>query len=139
MSDFEKDQLLEAGLGEKEVEFSSLNMAFEEVKEVLLEEFPRLKGGGGFQFLKGLPNSRSLEPLSKAFYTLLRVLKQRVGQGRTYIRRCVVPQEYCNLLCPQVCNKNYGCVFLNHYSKSGRSPVGSDTSDAAFLEVNTFV
>lgn len=85
-SDFEKDQLLEAGLGEKEVEFVSLDMAFDEVKDVLFDVFPRLKDGGGFQFLKGVSNSRSLEPLSKAVYTSLRVLKQRVGQGRTYIR-----------------------------------------------------
>jgi hypothetical protein len=86
MSDFEKDQLLEAGLGEKEVELFALDMTFEEVKEVLVEEFPHLKDGGGFQFLKGVPNSRSLEPLSKAVYSSLKVLKQRVGQGRTYIR-----------------------------------------------------
>lgn len=86
MSDFEKDQLLEAGLGEKEIEFFSLDMEFDEVREVLLEEFPRLKDGGGFLLMKGVPNSRSLEPLPKAVYLNLKALKQRVGQARTYIR-----------------------------------------------------
>ena len=86
-TDAEKDELLEAGLGEKEVEFVfSDDMDFNGVKEVLFQAFPRLQDGGGFQFLKGVGNSRTLEPLSKMVYTSLKVLKQRVGQGRTYIR-----------------------------------------------------
>ena len=86
-TDAEKDELLEAGLGEKEVEFVfSDDMDFDGIKEVLFQAFPRLEDGGGFQFLKGVGNSRALEPLSKMVYTSLKVLKQRVGQGRTYIR-----------------------------------------------------
>ena len=84
--DFEKDELMEAGLGEKEVEFGSYDMGFTEIKEVLYEEFPRLQEGGGFQLLKCTANSRVLEPLSKTVYTSLKILRQRVGQGRTYIR-----------------------------------------------------
>ena len=86
ISDYERDQLLDASLGEKEVEFYSLDMGFEAVKEVLFEVFPRLQEAGGFQFLKCTANKRTLEPLSRAVYTSLRVLKQRVGQARTYIR-----------------------------------------------------
>ena len=83
--DFEKDELVEAGLGEKEVEFGSYDMGFTEIKEVLCEEFLRLREGGGFQLLKCAANSRVLEPLSKTVYTSLKILRQRVGQGRTYI------------------------------------------------------
>ena len=82
-SDFEKD---EAGLGEREIEFFSQDMGFDGIKDVLFNEFPCLQDGGGFQLLKGVANSRSLEPLSKMVYTSLKVLRQRVGQGRTYIR-----------------------------------------------------
>lgn len=85
-SDLEKDELLEAGLGEKEIEFFSQDMSFEDIKDVLYDEFPRLRDGGGFQLLKGVANSHKLEPLSKMVYTSLKVLRQRVGQGRTYIR-----------------------------------------------------
>ena len=55
-------------------------MGFDGIKDI---EFPRLQDGGGFQLLKGVANSRSLEPLLKLVHT---VLRQRVGQGRTYIR-----------------------------------------------------
>ena len=84
--DFEKDELVEAGLGEKEVEFGSYDMGFTEIKEVLYEEFPCLREGGGFQLLKCAANTRVLEPLSNMVYTSLKILRQRVGQGRTYIR-----------------------------------------------------
>lgn len=79
LSDYEKDQLLEAGLGEREVEFYYQDMSFEDVKSVLFDAFPRLRDGGGFQFFKCAANKRILEPLSKLVYTSLRVLKQRVG------------------------------------------------------------
>ena len=52
----------------------------------MLDHFPRLKDGGGFQLLKCIPNSRTLEKLSMAVHTSLTLLKQRVGSSRTYIR-----------------------------------------------------
>ena len=55
-------------------------------KELLLESFPKLKDGGGYQLLKGLPNSRNLEILSLVVHTSPGLLKQRVGNSRTYIR-----------------------------------------------------
>ena len=47
--------------------------------------FPRLKESGGFQLLRGLPNSRAMEVLSMAVHTSPSLLKQCVGNARTYI------------------------------------------------------
>lgn len=85
-TDWEKDELFQAGLGEKEISFTTLDMNATEFKGLLLESFPRLKDGGGYQLMKGLPNSRNLEVLSMAVHTSPNLLKQRVGNSRTYIR-----------------------------------------------------
>lgn len=54
MTDYDKEELYQAGLGEKEIAFESLKMSQQQFKDLLLKEFPRLKDGGGFQLLKGL-------------------------------------------------------------------------------------
>jgi len=82
---WEKDELQEAGLGEKEVEFDRIDLEASEFREVLIKEFPKLDGGGGYQLFKGVPNSRELEVLSKLAHSSLDILKQRVGNARTYI------------------------------------------------------
>ena len=51
-TDVEKDDLLEAGLGEKVVEFPSLDATAEEFREVLYDVFPKLKEGGGYQLCR---------------------------------------------------------------------------------------
>ena len=84
--DADKEELYQAGLGEKEVAFETLDISQVEFRNLLLEHFPRLKEGGGFQLLKGLPNSRNMEVLSMAVHTSPAMLKQRVGVSRTYIR-----------------------------------------------------
>ena len=63
-SDVEKDDLLRASLGEKEVSFESLELSADEFKKVLFEAYPQLEAAGGFQFFKCVQNSRQLEPLS---------------------------------------------------------------------------
>ena len=85
-TDYEKDLLYQDGLGEKEVAFPSLEMDSASFKELILTTFPKLSDGGGFLFLKCLPNSRKLEILSTTVYTTPSILKQRVGNSRTYIR-----------------------------------------------------
>ena len=79
----DKDELFAASLGEKEID---LDASSEEFQEILLQAFPQLGEGGGYQFLKCLPNSRLLEPLSGLVMTSPAMLKQRVGTARTYIR-----------------------------------------------------
>ena len=84
--DADKDELLRAGLGEKEIKFYDLNIEAEEFRDLLYKEFPSLKKGGGFQFLKCLPNSRNLQLLSSSTLSSPLALKTRIGAGRTYIR-----------------------------------------------------
>ena len=63
-SEAEKDDLFEAGLGEKEVEFDQLDISADEFKQILFDAFPKLQDAGGYQICKCIPNSRKLEPLS---------------------------------------------------------------------------
>lgn len=85
-TDFAKDELCRAGLGEKEVVFPSLDMDADGFKEVLFNYFPKLREGGGYQMLKCLPNSRKLDVLSMSVYRSPSSLKERVGNARTYLR-----------------------------------------------------
>ena len=85
-TDIEKDDLLEAGLGEKCVEFSSLDIDGEQFRDKLYSEFPKLREGGGFQMCQCLPNSRQLEVLTSVTHALPSILKERVGNARTYLR-----------------------------------------------------
>lgn len=57
-----------------------------EFKEVILEEFPKLRDGGWYMLFKCTPNTRTLEPLSETVLSSPKVLKERVGTSRTYIR-----------------------------------------------------
>ena len=68
-TELEKDELFEAGLGVHEVEFDSLDLTAEDFCDVMCESYPQLKGCGGYMFFKCTPNSRKLEPLSKAVYS----------------------------------------------------------------------
>ena len=85
-TDTEKDDLLEAGLGEKVIEFPSLDASGEELKEILYSEFPKLRDAGGFQLCRCIPNSRNLEELTTVSYSSVAMLKDRVGNTRTYVR-----------------------------------------------------
>ena len=83
-TEFEKEQLRKSGLGEKEIVFTSLDIDSGAFKEILLDSFPKLRDGGGFQMLKCLPNSRKLD--LQQFYSSPGSLKERVGNARTYLR-----------------------------------------------------
>lgn len=85
----EKDDLLEAGLGEKVIEFPSLEASAEQFKDLLHSAYPKLQDGGGFELCRCLPNSRMLEPLTAIALSSPAILKERVGNSRTYILLCV--------------------------------------------------
>ncbi|ORU94807.1 MAG: hypothetical protein A6F71_09705 [Cycloclasticus sp. symbiont of Poecilosclerida sp. M] len=72
----EKDSLEKAGLGEKEIVFTTLNLSADEFKELLFDTFPKLRVGGGFQLLKCMANSRKVEVLSMAMHASPAALKQ---------------------------------------------------------------
>ena len=82
----EKDNLFEAGLGEKCIEFASLDVDGEQFRDILYSSFPKLPKGGGFQLCRCVPNSRQLEPLTAVVHSSPSLLKERVGNARTYIR-----------------------------------------------------
>ena len=50
-TDTDKEELFKAGLGEKDIEFESLDITQEEFKEYIFASFPRLREGGGFRLL----------------------------------------------------------------------------------------
>ena len=84
-SESEKDDLFDAGLGEKDVEFEQLDISADEFKEVIFSVFPKLRAAGGFQLCKCVPNSRKLEPLSSRVLMSPLLLKQRIGSSKSYI------------------------------------------------------
>ena len=71
-SDIDKEELYMADLGEKGIEFPSLDASADEFKDILLNTFPRLHEGVGYQLLKCMPNSYRLEVLSTAGLSLQR-------------------------------------------------------------------
>ena len=106
----EKGLLALAGLGEKKVTFDDIDCSPEVFKDILLQTFPKLKEGGGFELCKCKPNTRSLEPLPMSFMVSPRVLKQS-GNSKTYIRplqrdlnleECEVPKLMVRLCCMMI-------------------------------------
>lgn len=85
-SGYDKDELLQAGLGEKEIEFKDVDIGGEEFRKIIYDNFPSLKDGGGFQFFKCIPNSRVMEKLSTTTLSSPAILKSHTGNARTYIR-----------------------------------------------------
>ncbi len=85
-TDVEKDDLLKAGLGEKEIIFEDVNIDAEKFKDKLCDQFPQLIDAGGFQLCKCKPNTRCLEVLSSFAHSSPENLKQRIGTAKTYIR-----------------------------------------------------
>ena len=78
-SETDRNDLFEAGLGEKEIEFDDLNCSSSQFREEIYTAFPPLREAGGYQFLKCVPNTRNLEALSSLVLTSPLLLKQRVG------------------------------------------------------------
>lgn len=77
--------MLKAGLGEKKVSFANIDCNAEEFREKLLEEFPKLKEGGGFDLLRCNANSRVLEPIASVALQSPRATQECVGRSKVYI------------------------------------------------------
>ena len=84
-SNYERDMLLEAGLGEKKVFIPDVDASGEEFRSVLYEVYPKLKDAGGYAFGKCKANSKYVETLSSLCLMSPKVLRSRVGNARTYI------------------------------------------------------
>ncbi len=83
-----KKQLANAGLGEKKVVFKK-NSSTSYFHETLLENFPRLRDGGGYELLRTQHRSTTkleiLHPKQNAGYNVLH-LKEDIASAKIYIR-----------------------------------------------------
>ena len=61
-SSFQKGILKSAGLGEKKV-FVSIDLSAVELQELLLMKFPKLKAGGGYEYMRSVAQTKLLEIL----------------------------------------------------------------------------
>ncbi len=95
--------------------FRSLDLDAEGFKDVILEHFPKLSDGGEYQLCKCLPNSRRLEPLAVLAHSSPRMLKQRVGSARTYIRPLQRDLDLARIVDPsseEICSLQPGILFM---------------------------
>ena len=81
-----KEVLLKAGLGERAVTIPDIECSGKEFLETLVTAFPKLQGSGGFELLRCMPNSKSLDVISTKIMQCPRMLKSIIGSGRVYIR-----------------------------------------------------
>lgn len=81
-----KNALILAGLGEKRVTIPNIDCSAKEFQEVLYAEFPKLRHGGGVEFLKSTQSTRKLEPIPFTTSASPRLLRSYVGAARVYIR-----------------------------------------------------
>ena len=82
----EKEVLVQAGLGEKEIEIADVDCSHQAFHEQLVEAFPKLASSGGFELLRCVANSRLLEPISSSIAISPKLLKSVIGKGRLFIR-----------------------------------------------------
>lgn len=81
----DKLQLEEAGLGEKALAID-LNCSPEAFRRHLLDAFPKLQDGGGFELLRCKAKSKELILIPTRVSSCPKSLKRRVGNGKVYIR-----------------------------------------------------
>lgn len=83
----QREALVEAGLGEKRVVILDIDSCSTcDFKAHLIETFQKLDGCGGFDLLRCLPNSKSLEFISTTIAQSPKLLKSVIGNGKVYIR-----------------------------------------------------
>jgi len=81
-----KNELVLAGLGERNVTITDVNCTPKDFQEALLTEFPRLRQGGGFELLRCAASTRQLEIIPFKISNSPRLLKPWIGTARIYIR-----------------------------------------------------
>jgi len=81
-----RNELVLAGLGERNVTITDVDCTPQDFQEALLTEFPRLRQGGGFELLRGAASTRQLEIIPFRISNSPRLLKAWIGTARIYIR-----------------------------------------------------
>lgn len=82
----QKELLLEAGLGLKDVYIPDVSCSREEFNDAIISTYPKLKSCGGFELLRCVPNSKQLEEISESVAQSPKLLKAVIANGRVYIR-----------------------------------------------------
>lgn len=78
--------LQEAGLGDKTITVPNINCNPGDFRLLLLEAYPKLQSGGGFELLRCKKQSRDLVLIGHRIASSPKLLKQQVGNGKVYIR-----------------------------------------------------
>ena len=82
----QKELLMEAGLGAKDVFIPNISCSREEFWDIITSSYPKLLGCGGFELLRCIANSQALEPISLNVSQSPKLLKAIIGNGRIYVR-----------------------------------------------------
>ena len=85
-SAFERNLLVGAGLGKKKAVLPNVDCSPEEFNCFKKSLFPKLDGCGGFELLRCVPNTKSLEMNSPTVGQCPKLLKSVIGNGRVFIR-----------------------------------------------------
>ena len=81
-----KEALIEAGLGAKNIVIPDVSCSRDEFWEIIISNYPKLLGCGGFELLRCVANSRQLELISCNASQSPKLLKAIIGNGRVFIR-----------------------------------------------------
>ena len=81
-----KNSLILAGLGEKLITIPDIDCCPTEFHEVIYNEFPKLRVGGGIEFLKCAPGTRKLEVIPFTVSSSPHLLRSWIAVARVYIR-----------------------------------------------------
>lgn len=82
-----KEKLLEAGLGESKICITNVDdCTAAEFKAIVIKQYPKLSNCGGFELLRCVTNSKSLEVVSPRLARVPRMLKSVIGTGKVFIR-----------------------------------------------------
>jgi len=81
-----RNELILAGLGERNITICDVNCSPQAFHEALLNAFPKLQHGGGFELLRCTASSRQLELIPFSISNSPQLLKSWIGTARIYIR-----------------------------------------------------
>ena len=102
----ERNEIIQAGLWEKKVTIPDIDCGVKEFNDIILETFPKLNQGGGFELLKCTQSSRNLEILPYQISCSPRLLKQSIGSAKIYIRPIQADLD----LSPLTCDNEYSKI-----------------------------
>ena len=85
-SGWQREALVTAGLGEKKVVIPNVECNWDEFKDVVTSESPKLLNCGGFEFMRCVANSKDLDVVSMGVAQSPELLKSVIGNGRVFVR-----------------------------------------------------